>query len=240
MARQPRLIVPDVALHIRQRGVNRGDCFRQDTDRVVYLSLLREFLPGSRCSLHAYCLMTNHVHLLLTPTTEDGPSALMHRLGQSYVPYFNRRYARSGTLWEGRFKSCLVESARYVLTCYRYIELNPVEAGMVPDPGSYGWSSFRGNAGLAEDPLITPHAEYTALALSRANARRAYRALFDQPLDQGLVNEIRDATLGGYALVSDGLRLRLKTEIDRPLHRRKPGPRPADSTEDSITADLDF
>jgi putative transposase len=238
MARQPRLIVPHVALHIVQRGVNRQDCFRQDNDRLVYLSLLREFLASSRCILHAYCLMTNHVHLMLTPITEDGPSALMYRLGQHYVPYFNRRYGRTGTLWEGRFKSCLVDSARYVLTCYRYVEMNPVEARMVADPVAYSWSSFRGNAGLGEDALLTPHVEYAALGSDPANA---YRSLFKDPLDPALVKEIREATLGGYALVGDVLKAQLKPRVERPLERRKPGPRPADAiTQDSASGDLDL
>ena len=241
MARQPRLIVPDVALHVVQRGVNRQDCFRQDNDRLVYLSLLREFLAGSRCFLHAYCLMTNHVHLMLTPTTEHGPSALMYRLGQHYVPYFNRRYGRTGTLWEGRFKSCLVDTAPYVLTCYRYIEMNPVEAAMVADPAAYTWSSFRGNAGLGEDTLLTPHAEYAALGSQSTTACCAYLGLFKEPLDAGLVKEIREATLGGFALVGDALKARLKTRVERPLARRKPGPRPADAaTQDSLTGELDL
>src|SRR3954464_288959 len=160
MARQPRLIVPDVALHIVQRGVDRQDCFSEETDRVVYLSLLRELCEETRCAVHAYCLMTNHVHLLLTPAAPDGPSVLRRKVGQRYVPYFNRRYSRTGTLWEGRFKSCLVDSPRYVLGCYRYIERNPVEARMVATPISYRWSSYAGNAGLADDQLLTPHVEY--------------------------------------------------------------------------------
>jgi putative transposase len=154
MARQVRLIVPDIALHIVQRGVDREDCFAEDVDRLVYLSLLRELIAQTRCAVHAYCLMTNHVHLLLTPVTEEGPSTLMRKLGQRYVPYFNRRYSRTGTLWEGRFKSCLVESARYVLGCHRYIEQNPVRAGMVASAGAYAWSSYHGNAGLAENELV--------------------------------------------------------------------------------------
>jgi len=222
MARQPRLVVPEIALHIVQRGVNHADCFHHDSDRLVYLALLRDALAATHCRLHAYCLMTNHVHLLLTPSTDDGPSALMYRVGQSYVPYFNRRCGRSGTLWEGRFKSCLVDSARYVLTCYRYIEMNPVEARMVTDPAAYPWSSFRGNAGLREDALLAPHIEYAALG---SEPRGAYRALFHEPLDAAVVKEIREATIGGYALVSDRLRTRLTTQVDRPLQRRKPGPR---------------
>src|SRR3954463_6293578 len=186
MARQPRLIVPDVALHIVQRGVDRQDCFSEETDRVVYLSLLRELCEETRCAVHAYCLMTNHVHLLLTPAAPDGPSVLMRKVGQRYVPYFNRRYSRTGTLWEGRFKSCLVESARYVLGCQRYIESNPVRASMVAHPGAYRWSSYGGNAGLADDALLTPNQEYAALGLSAASTQAAYRDLFQTPEDPAL------------------------------------------------------
>jgi len=156
MARQPRLVLPDTALHILQRGVDRDDCFREPTDRLVYLTLLRDLSAAARCAIHAYCLMTNHVHLLLTPGDIDGPATLMCKLGQRYVPYFNRRYGRTGTLWEGRFKSFLVESARYVLGCYRYIELNPVRAGMVAAPAAYAWSSHGGNIGLVENRLLSP------------------------------------------------------------------------------------
>ena len=137
MPRQARLVLPDVALHVIQRGHNRQACFRQETDYLVYLTLLHDLSTKRRCAMHAYCLMTNHVHLLLTPGDAQACATLMRDLGQGFVQYFNRRYERSGTLWEGRFRSCLVESARYVLACYRYIELNPVRAGMVADASSY-------------------------------------------------------------------------------------------------------
>jgi putative transposase len=220
MARQPRLVVPDIALHIVQRGVDRQDCFSEETDRVVYLALLRELSAETRCAVHAYCLMTNHVHVLLTPATDEGPSVLMRKVGQRYVPYFNRRYGRTGTLWEGRFKSCLVESARYVLGCHRYIECNPARAGMVPHPGAYRWSSYRANVGLGGDALITPHPEYTALGPA------AYRGLFDQALDPALVKAIREATNGGYPLVGDALKQQLARQARRTLARGKPGPAP--------------
>ena len=128
MPRQARLILPHVAAHIIQRGNNRAACFRVDSDYQVYLLQLRELARQLGCAVHAYCLMTNHVHLLLTPDHETACSLLMRDLGRSYVRYFNDRHERTGTLWEGRFRSCLVESAEYVLACYRYIELNPVRS----------------------------------------------------------------------------------------------------------------
>jgi len=239
MARQPRLIEPGVALHIVQRGVDREDCFRQDADRLVYLTLLRDLSAATQCALHAYCLMTNHVHLLLTPGERQAPATLMRKLGQRYVPYFNRRYARTGTLWEGRFKSCLVDSARYVLGCHRYIERNPVEAGMVATPAAYVWSSHRGNIGLADDKLLSPHVEYLALASESASRYAAYRAVFEMEEDPALVKAIRAATHGGYALVGESLKSQLAQRAERPLERRKPGPQPAAiSAPDSITRDL--
>jgi putative transposase len=239
MARQPRLIVPDVALHVVQRGVDRQDCFSEETDRLVYLSLLRELCTETQCAVHAYCLMTNHVHLLLTPATPHGPSVLMRKIGQRYVPYFNRRYGRTGTLWEGRFKSCLVESSRYVLGCHRYIECNPVRAGMVRHAGAYRWSSYNANVGLADDAMLTPHIEYRALGLTPASARAAYRDLFEAPADSALIKAIREATQGGYPLVGDALKSQLSRRVRRRLQPGKPGPRKA-VERDSDSAQLAF
>lgn len=241
MARQPRLVVPGVALHVRQRGVNREDCFRHDTDRLVYLSYLRDQLLATHCQLHAYCLMTNHVHLLLTPPDGTACGILMREVGQRYVPYFNRRYSRTGTLWEGRFRSCPVESSRYVLACYRYIEMNPVEAGMVPTPLAYPWSSYAGNTGEVENKLLTLHPEFAELGATAQSRSRAYAGLFDVPLDGELIHAIRDATYGGYALVGEGLKARLIAEGCKHIERGKPGPRSEPALErDLITADLGF
>jgi putative transposase len=138
-------------------------CFRQENDHLVYLALLRDVAEKTGCAIHAYCLMSNHVHLLLTPNGAGGCAALMHVVAQRYAQYFNRKHQRTGTLWEGRYKSCVIESSRYILACYRYIELNPVRAGMVSHPASYLWSSCAGNSGMRKDALISPHAEFAAL-----------------------------------------------------------------------------
>ena len=175
--------------------------------------------------------MTNHVHLLLTPRAADACALLMRSLGQRYVQYFNRRYARSGTLWEGRFRSCLVDSASYVLACYRYIELNPVRAGMVTRASDYRWSSHEGNAGRGSNKLITPHAEYLALG-----SKTAYLGLFDTGDDAAFLAAVRDATNGGFALVGESVRSRLPAEIQQRLARRPPGP--SAPPQDNITADL--
>lgn len=240
MPRLARLILPDVALHIVQRGHDRHACFRDDTDRMVYLVLLRDGLKRSRCILHAYCLMTNHVHMLLTPPTVDACAVLMRNLGQRYVQYFNSRYERTGTLWEGRFRSCLVDSAQYVLACYRYVERNPVRAGMVDHVASYKWSSHSGNAGFMEDTLLTPHTEYLALAKDPRQRQVAYRQLFVEADDAELLTELREATNGGYPLVGERMKAQLCVTANRPLERRKPGPAPAQSSLATDNRSLDL
>jgi putative transposase len=191
MSRPTRLILPAVPLHIIQRGHNRGPCFAGTADYLVYLTLLRQYAVETSCHVHAYVLMTNHVHLLLSTGTRTGPSVLMRRLGQHYVQYFNRRHGRSGTLWEGRFRSCLVDSERYLLVCQRYIELNPVRARMVETPDAYPWSSYRANALGADDPLVTPHLVYIGLGAHDVDRRAAYRHLFFEDLSAELLAEIR-------------------------------------------------
>jgi putative transposase len=219
-----RLILPGVAVHVIQRGNNRVACFRHEADYLVYLSHLRELAGKHGCAVHAYCLMTNHVHLLMTPAAADSCTVLMRDLGQRYVQYFNRRHARTGTLWEGRFRSCVVESARYVLACYRYIELNPVRAGMVDHPVQHPWSSYAANSGARADPFLSPHAEFLALS-SSGEQSSSYRGLFEEDIDAPLLQAIRDATNGGYALASEAF----KTGVIEPLGWKtapgRPGPR---------------
>ena len=225
MARRMRLVFPGVALHVIQRGVDRAACFRTEADYLVYLSQVRHLSAKHGCAIHAYCLMTNHVHLLLTPSRAESCTAMMRDLGQRYVPYFNARHRRTGTLWEGRFRSCIAESARYVLACYRYIELNPVRARMVHNPADYPWSSYASNAGTNSDPHVAQHPEFAALAEEDQARHRAYRGLFEQHLDEALLAAIRDATNTGYPLASD----RFKTRVLEPLGWKtapvRPGPR---------------
>jgi putative transposase len=238
MPRQARLVLPDVALHVVQRGHNRNACFWHDTDRMVYLTLLYDMSKQKGCAVHAYVLMTNHVHLLLTPRTSDSCARLMRNLGQQYVQYVNRRYERSGTLWEGRYRSCLVESSEYVLACHRYIELNPVRAGMVPTPDAYRWSSHNGNTGLAENKLLTRHCEYEALSLDDGSRRAAYRQFFDHADEPQFLEAIRESTNTGFPLIGEPLKARLAAS-GRQLEPRKPGPA-AQPTSDLLSAELQF
>jgi putative transposase len=189
MPRRPRIILPGVPLHVIQRGNNREACFYADDDCSAYLGWLEEYARHSGCAVHAYVLMTNHVHILLTPRTERSAGDLMKRLGQRYVQYVNRTYRRSGTLWEGRFRSCLTGEEGYVLGCCRYIELNPVRANMVAHPGEYPWSSYRSNGQGERSSLVTPHPLYSALGPDDGQRQAAYRELFRFHLDPGFVGQ---------------------------------------------------
>ena len=216
MPRRARLSLPGIPWHIIQRGKNRSVCFHAEADYQFYLHYLKEFADRFGCAVHAYVLMTNHVHLLLTPAREDSAGLLMKHLGQRYVQYINRTYRRSGTLWEGRFRSCLTQSEDYVLACYRYIELNPVRAAMVMKPQDYRWSSYHANGLGRANALISPHEEYRRLGRSEGDRREAYRALCRAHVDEALVEEIRDATNGNYALGNK----RFQKQIEKALGRR--------------------
>ncbi len=206
-------------------------CFYAEEDYQFYLHFLEEFCVKFGCAIHAYVLMTNHVHLLLTPQQAGSASMMMKHLGQRYVQYINRTYKRSGTLWEGRFRSCLTQSEDYVLACYRYIELNPVRAGMVNQPKDYRWSRYHANALGKANRVITAQDEYVRLGRNEEARRTAYRALFKAHLDEEIVGQIRTATNGNYALGSE----RFQKEIEAALGRRarrgqagRPGNTPID------------
>ncbi len=223
MPRRLRLALAGVAVHLIQRGNNRGACFFGDQDYVRYLDHLVEFAPKFGCAVHAFVLMTNHVHLLLTPQQADGPSRLMQRVGQHYVQYVNRTYRRSGTLWEGRFRSCLAQSEDYVLACYRYIELNPVRAGMVRHPADYRWSSYRANGQGTLSSIVTPHEEYMRLGANAAARCEVYRALVSEQLDLDVVTMIREATNGNIALGNERFRAEIEATLGRRAGRGTPG-----------------
>ena len=200
MPRCARTIVPGVALHVIQRGNNRGNCFFGDGDRLAYLHYLDAFAREAECAVHAYCLMTNHVHLLLTPSDANACTMLMRSLNQHYVQYLNRVHERTGNLWEGRYRSCAAMSEQYVLACYRYIELNPVRAGIVAHPGHYLWSSYRCNAERRPDTMLVPHPSYLALGSDFVHRKDAYRTLVEGALESQLLDEIRNATRSGRTL----------------------------------------
>ncbi len=225
MPRRPRLRLAGVPFHVIQRGHNRSACFLSERD---YHHYLHELLVQSRhhdVAIHAYVLMTNHVHLLMTPERHDSIGEVMKIVGQRHVQYVNKCYRRSGTLWQGRFRSCLVDSENYLLICHRYIETNPVRAGMVDHPSDYPWSSYGFNVQGVWNPLLTLHQSVEALGRTPEERRLAYRELFLQALEPGLMAEIRNATLGGHALGSKRFQDGVARALGRPVTRQKRGRR---------------
>jgi putative transposase len=200
MARLPRLIAPGLPHHLIQRGNNRQPIFLDEVDCARYLDDLADLARAHDLAIHAYVLMANHAHLLATPAGDDTLGRLMQALGRRYVRWFNARHRRTGTLWEGRYRSTVVESDRYLLACMRYIELNPVRAGLVEEPGAYRWSSYRHQVGLRADPLVTEHAAYWGLGNTPFERQVAYGALFEQGVADEDLRAIRSATNSGWAL----------------------------------------
>jgi putative transposase len=224
MARLPRLDLPNIPQHIVQRGNNRLPCFLDDADRHRYLQLLREALLHTKCALHAYVLMDNHVHLLLTPPAIGAVAQLMQKLGRQYVGQFNARHQRTGTLWEGRYKSCLVDSETYVLCCYRYIDLNPVRARMTDDPLRSPWSSAAAHGGRHIDSLLTPHPAYAALGETDAERGAVYAALLREAVAEDELLAIRAHLQQQRALGRNAFRAMVEAKTQRfagirPAHR---------------------
>jgi putative transposase len=212
-----------IPVHVIQRGNNRQQCFYEDQDREFYLFHLRRYLGKAGCALHAYCLMGNHVHLLLTADSPVGCGRLMKDVGQLHTQYVNRSYSRTGSLWEGRYRSCLVQSEDYLLACYRYVEMNPVRANLVAHPGQYPWSSYRSNVeGVTKVP-ITPHDEYLRLGASDAERRGAYKELVHQLVDPKQLDEIRTATNGNFALGDKAFCQRMSAALGRRVQRASAG-----------------
>lgn len=223
MPRRPRLELPGIPMHITQRGVNRAAIFVDDEDRGHYLALLRHELRRACVDLHAYVLMGNHVHLLASASEAGAISAALRRQGQCYVQAFNRRHGRTGTLWEGRFKSCLVDSDRYLLTVYRYIELNPVRAFITATPEDYRWSSVHANLGHATDGLVTPHPVYVGLAPDDASRCALYRNWLYEPLVPEDVAAIRAHLRQERALGDARFQAMVEKALGRPVAVRGPG-----------------
>ena len=227
MARLPRLCVAGVTQHVIQRGVNRQICFASEEDLAAYAYWLLESSNKYDVAVHAWVFMTNHVHLLVTPSSLDGISKMMQMLGRYYVRYFNHSYKRTGTLWEGRFKSCAVEAEKYLLSCYRYIELNPVRAGMVDLPSEYKWSSFSANGLGQKTQLCTPHDLYNALGNNVQQRASAYNELFKSQLDVKFIDNIRTASNKGMAIGSDRFKDEIEILSGRRVRSMKRGPKPS-------------
>jgi len=220
MTRKPRFNIPGIPQHVIQRGNNREPCFYAEQDYYRYLHDLKEAAVKNNCAVHAYVLMTNHVHLLVTPFNEHGVSHMMQDLGRKYVRYINHEYKRTGTLWEGRFKSNLVDSDYYLLTCMRYIELNPVRASMVKHPGDYQWSSYACNAMGKPNIVLNAHVIYQQLDNTPESRQFNYRELFNNHLDKQEIHSIRESLNHELVLGRDDFIEKIKQMTDRQV---KPG-----------------
>jgi putative transposase len=231
MARLGRYFLPDQALHVIQRGNDRQAVFFTPDDYARYRDWLVAAAGEYGCAVHAYVLMTNHVHLLVTPSSAESLPRTMQSLGRRYVRHVNWAHRRTGTLWEGRYRAAPIDSDAYFLACCRYIELNPVLARMVAHPRDYPWSSYRAHADGAKDPLASDHPLYRRLGRTAAERQQEYRALFRAKLPDAFVEALRAATNGGWALGDE----RFKRQIARMSGRRAaPLPKgrpPADGTD---------
>ncbi|PCI44273.1 MAG: transposase [Proteobacteria bacterium] len=223
MSRQPRFVLPGQPQHVIQRGNNRDLIFASDDDYKFYLEKLEAACIRFECELHAYVLMTNHVHLLITPQTGNGISKVMQSVGRYYVQYFNHKYKRTGTLWEGRYKATLLDSETYFLTCSQYIELNPVRADMVNIPSDYPWSSFSCNALGQENSLIKPHELYLALGSDTEKRCETYKGLFADHIEPKELEEIREATNKSWVLGSGKFKDRVEALTARQTQPKERG-----------------
>lgn len=215
MARRPRLVLPGQPQHVIHRGNNRQAIFCTLNDYEYYLEKLCEASKEYKCGIHAYVLMTNHVHLLVSPELQCSISKMMQTLGRYYVPYFNAKYRRTGTLFEGRYKASLVSTEDYLFYCMRYIELNPVRAQMANHPSEYRWSSYHHNALGAVNLLITPHYQYEKLGFNPEERQRAYIELFKGDLNNKIIHEIRQASNKGCVLGDDLFKSSLENQLGR-------------------------
>ena len=223
MPRKPRASVVGVPEHVIQRGNNRQVIFTSDEDMKAYVAWLKQYSVKFEVAVHAWVLMTNHVHLLCTPGSPSAISNMMQALGRSYVQYFNRAYQRTGTLWEGRFRSSLVQQEAYLLELYRYIELNPVRAGMVNDPADYTWSSYQCNALGKKTELLKPHLLFMALGTDDSSRRRSYQNLFRCHVSGQLLEDIRRSANKGLVLGNDHFIDQVEELTGKALRERKRG-----------------
>ena len=223
MPRQPRYFIPHLPQHVIQRGVDRQAVFFEPQDYELYRKSLKVAARQYNCRIHAYVLMTNHTHLLITPESEQSLPLLMQAMGRTYVQTLNRLYNRTGTLWQGRYKASLIQDDRYLLTCHKYIEQNPVRAGMVLSPGDYPYSSYPYNATGKRDDLVTAHSVYQSLAKTPNQRQAAYRALFADDIAPDLLAAIRDTTNACLILGNEKFKDKIETMLGRPVRPGKDG-----------------
>lgn len=225
MARLPRLVLPNHPHHIIQEGNDRQLIFREDEDYQRFLGWLKDSAREFKVAVHAYVLMPNHLHLLASPSTEEGLARMMQRVGRYYVPWFNQKYQRLGGLFRGRFKTSLIDPDGYFMLCSRYIEFNPVRSGAVADPADYPWSSYAHHAGVRQESLIIDHARYWGLGNTPFQREAAYIELARQPLSPAELESINQAVLKGWPLGSNTFKDQLQQKARRqvlPARRGRP------------------
>lgn len=230
MARLPRLVVPHQPHYIIQQGIDGQSIFRDEEDYAAFLKWLREAARQFKVALHAYVLLPNQVQLLVSPSDATGLAKMMQWVGRYYVPYFNRKYSRSGTLWQGRFRATIIDPERYFMACCRYIELAPLRADLVTDAASYPWSSYAHHAGVRSDPYITDHPSYWRLGNTPFEREAVYKGLVEQALTPEETQVIQQGVRTGWTLGSeqfkDGLERQVQRRV-RPALRGRPRKRKA-------------
>lgn len=225
MPRRKRCCPAGLPVHIVQRGNNKQVCFTSDSDLAAYANWLKDAAKKYGVAIHAWVFMTNHVHLLVTPDADDAVSKTMQYIGRYYVRYFNYQYDRTGTLFEGRYKSSLIQSNHYLLACYKYIELNPVRAGLVKDPADYAWSSYRANTMGQAVKMWTPHENYLALGSNQERRQMAYQNFFTEDMGRELITDIRGALNTGLVLGDDHFRHQVAQLTGQAQKHKKRGPK---------------
>ncbi|MBS1255596.1 MAG: hypothetical protein MAG581_01405 [Deltaproteobacteria bacterium] len=223
MARLQRATPAGIPVHLLQRGNNSQACFNNSGDFSAFLWWLREYSEKFEVEIHAWALMENHYHLLCTPQTDAGLSRMIQAIGRQYVRYFNSQNQRTGTLWEGRFRSCLVQPEQYLLDVYRYIEMNPIRTALVSQPADYSWSSFQINAFGKPSALCKPHAEYLKLGETKAERAEKYQAKCENDLNDKMLDEIRNSTNKGLAIGDESFKIEVEKMTGRRLRALKSG-----------------
>lgn len=223
MARLPRLVIPNQPHHVIQSGNDGLVIFRDLADHTAFLNRLKDAARQFKVAIHAYVLMPTHLHLLLTPSDSEGLGKMMQWIGRSYVPYFNQKYARTGTLWQGRYKATVIDPERYFMTCSAYIELNPVRGGIARAAGEYPWSSYQHHIGLRPDPIISDHPLYWSLGNTPFEREAAYKALVENGVNEDEVRRLTEATLKGWAFGSEQFQTSLEKQVARRVRPAKRG-----------------
>lgn len=223
MPRRPRVFLPNQPIHLVQRGHNSSQVFHGAKDAKIYLSWLKDTSLKHDVAVHAYVLMPDHVHLLMSPKTEQSIPRAMRDLNWNYSRYVNAEYKRSGSLWDGRYKACIIDAEDYLFACCQYVESNPTRIGLTEDPATYRWSSYKANALAATNSILTPHPLYLNLGVTQTERAKTYRDMFEKGLPEWRIAAIAAATNGGWALGRDSFEAQITRQVGQNMAPRGPG-----------------